>query len=121
MADPAQHEAGPRAAPRWCPDPELVNTQRYWDGERWLEHRARATTANEHSDGSALNRDVAVRESVFADLASDHAERAGGRNDHPGIRPRATFANGLWTVTVVFGSLAGLVGLVISSVLRSRK
>lgn len=34
-------EPPPTAAPAgWYPDPHLVNTQRYWDGRQWTEHRA---------------------------------------------------------------------------------
>jgi hypothetical protein len=29
-----------RAAPGWYPDPEQVDTQRYWNGEEWTEQRA---------------------------------------------------------------------------------
>ena len=119
MADPAQHEAGPRAAPGWYPDPELVNTQRYWDGERWLEHRAPApqrtnTPMAVHSTGTSrfgkvyLRIWLAIMLSVLVVVMITQ-----------GFAP--AFANGLWTVTVVFGSLAGLVGLVIWLVLRSRK
>jgi hypothetical protein len=34
--------SGPAAPAGWYPDPELVNTRRYWDGERWTEHRQEA-------------------------------------------------------------------------------
>lgn len=30
-------------SPGWYPDPEMVGTQRYWDGERWTEHAAPLT------------------------------------------------------------------------------
>lgn len=29
----------------WFPDPEMANTLRYWDGSRWTDHRAPATTS----------------------------------------------------------------------------
>lgn len=32
--------APPNPAPGWYPDPGMVNTQRYWDGAAWSDHRA---------------------------------------------------------------------------------
>ncbi|WP_418059863.1 DUF2510 domain-containing protein [Pimelobacter simplex] len=32
--------AAPQVAPGWYPDPQMTNTQRYWDGGRWTEHVA---------------------------------------------------------------------------------
>lgn len=32
--------AVPQVAPGWYPDPQMANTQRYWDGGRWTEHVA---------------------------------------------------------------------------------
>lgn len=30
-------------APGWYPDPKMVGTQRYWDGERWTDNAAPLT------------------------------------------------------------------------------
>jgi hypothetical protein len=37
MADPPPPQMPP---PNWYADPEMANTQRYWDGSAWTEHRA---------------------------------------------------------------------------------
>lgn len=31
----------------WYDDPELVNTRRYWDGQKWTDHRLEKTVASE--------------------------------------------------------------------------
>lgn len=38
-----KQEAGGTAAAGWYPDPEQVQTVRFWDGEKWTEQRAPAT------------------------------------------------------------------------------
>ena len=38
--------------PGWYPDPNAVNTQRYWDGERWADQTAPA--APEKADDAGL-------------------------------------------------------------------
>lgn len=37
---PATTEPRPKAPAGWYDDPSMVNTRRYWDGQRWTEHRA---------------------------------------------------------------------------------
>jgi hypothetical protein len=41
MADPSPPPTMP--PPGWYPDPEITDTQRYWDGAEWTEHRAPLT------------------------------------------------------------------------------
>lgn len=36
---------GPTAAPGWYPDPDQVETQRYWDGAAWTDQRAPLSTS----------------------------------------------------------------------------
>lgn len=43
----------PKAGPGWYPDPELVDTVRYWDGDDWTEHRAPAGQQASTPPGSA--------------------------------------------------------------------
>ncbi|MFL6107598.1 MAG: DUF2510 domain-containing protein [Marmoricola sp.] len=38
MSD-SESSLGTKAAPGWYPDPKLVDTQRYWDGQGWTEQR----------------------------------------------------------------------------------
>jgi hypothetical protein len=42
-----------RHPPGWYPDPELVDTVRYWDGQAWTEHRAPAGQSNPPTEAPA--------------------------------------------------------------------
>ena len=44
MADPPPPKSVP---PGWYADPEMADTQRYWDGAAWTEHRAPGSPASE--------------------------------------------------------------------------
>lgn len=35
----AEEQAAKKAPAGWYDDPKLVNTRRYWDGQKWTEHR----------------------------------------------------------------------------------
>jgi hypothetical protein len=37
--------SGPAAG--WYDDPEMVNTRRYWDGEKWTQHRQEKPAATQ--------------------------------------------------------------------------
>jgi hypothetical protein len=52
MADPPPPGLPPAG---WYADPEMVDTQRYWDGQQWTEHRAPGTPERAKSgDGGGL-------------------------------------------------------------------
>lgn len=36
----------PAAPPGWYPDPKMVDTKRYWDGQAWTDHAAPAQSAS---------------------------------------------------------------------------
>ena len=40
--------------PGWYSDPEMVDTQRYWDGANWTEHRAPGKPATAAKSESGL-------------------------------------------------------------------
>ena len=42
-AKPAPTPAKKKAPAGWYDDPTMVNTRRYWDGQKWTEHRQEAT------------------------------------------------------------------------------
>ena len=56
MARPAQDPPPPQAPPPpgWYPDPDQVDTQRYWDGSRWTDQRAPAAQPGSGSNGFAV-------------------------------------------------------------------
>ena len=45
LASAAPAPAKPKAPAGWYDDPKLVNTRRYWDGQKWTEHRLEKTAA----------------------------------------------------------------------------
>lgn len=52
---------GVSTTPGWYPDPEMVGTQRYWDGGQWTEHRAPVATAAQKPPGFwTLTRAIAL-------------------------------------------------------------
>lgn len=44
----------PKAPAGWYDDPKLVNTRRYWDGQKWTEHRQEKGTPTAPTPGSPL-------------------------------------------------------------------
>lgn len=47
-------QQAPKAAAGWYPHPSMVDTQRYWDGQRWTDHIAPATPARDYEFDAAL-------------------------------------------------------------------
>jgi hypothetical protein len=40
--------------PNWYADPEMANTQRYWDGSQWTDHRAPGAPAGPKDNGGLI-------------------------------------------------------------------
>lgn len=49
---PARRDAAvPQAAPGWYPHPEMIDTQRYWDGGAWTDHIAPIGSKSARGEG----------------------------------------------------------------------
>ena len=89
---PAPGAPGPQ--PGWYPDPELTETQRYWDGERFTENRAplASPSARDEKTQEAEGTDVTLSVKGRTWVNSD------GRRNMPSgevfTGPHETSANG---------------------------
>jgi drug/metabolite transporter (DMT)-like permease len=50
--------AAPSAPAGWYPDPDQVQTQRFWDGTNWTDQRAPLTEGSTRSDDDYINVEV---------------------------------------------------------------
>ena len=52
--------------PGWYPDPEMAQTQRYWDGSTWTDHRAPAAPQVAPGDSNLIPALIVILIAVIA-------------------------------------------------------
>jgi hypothetical protein len=58
-----------KAAPGWYKDPKMVDTQRYWDGHAWTDHRVSMPTTEKNAARSSVPRWITAGAVAIATIA----------------------------------------------------
>lgn len=86
----------------WYPDPTMADTQRYWDGSAWTDHRAPATPAAAPAPRSA---------SGSAQIVCQFCQQAGGVTVRSEKRAKRKTATRMGLGVLTLGGSLGATGV----------